>query len=120
MDAPELQWSGAEVSDGALVVPIKGERPKGWKPRFEQTVKLLGGGQWDEVTCKSGKVRVTGVTEGAEENLHHFLESAVQEANAAFESAGDDEADDQDTADTEDEGDDQDARLTARFRAFGG
>lgn len=124
MESPRLDWSAAEVSDGVLTVPIGGETPKGFKDKFEQVVRLLGGGQWDEIVCKSGQVRVRGVTDGSEESLHHFLEGAMQEANAAFDTGADEQADGDDSGDdvaeeqAEDDADDPDARLTERFRGF--
>ena len=121
MESPKLQWSAAEVSGGVLTVPIEGERPKGWKDKFEQVVRLLGGGQWDEITCKSGKVRVSGVTDGSEDSLHHFLEGVMQEVNAAFPTADEpDRSDDDERGSDEHTADDSDRRLTESFRNFGG
>lgn len=121
MTAPTLQWSAAEVRDGTLTVPIDGDRPKGWKATFEQTVRLLGGGSWGEVSLKRGTVRVAAVAEGTEDELRHFLEGAVQQANATHV----DPEDEEDQADEPDDehagdGDDADARMTSRFRDFGG
>lgn len=116
-----LDWSAAEVTDGVLTVPLAGKRPKGWKQTFQTTVKLLGGGDWDDVELKSGKVRVTGVSPGVEERLRHFLEGAVQQADAKHKPP-EDEADEPDSGEGEDsddpDADDPDAELTARFRAF--
>jgi hypothetical protein len=121
MASPQLQWSAAEVSGGVLTVPIEGDRPKGWKDKFAQVVTLLGGGPGGEITYKSQSVRVTDIADGSEESVHHFLESVMQETNAAFaadEDSGEtDEPDDTDQAG--DEGaDDTDARLTEGFRHF--
>ncbi len=123
MASPNLQWNAAEVSGGVLTVPIEGDRPKGWKDRFGQVVTLLGGGPAGEVSCKSGNVRVTEVTDGSEESLHHFLESVLQETNAAF--AADVEHDETEdagehTGSGEESADDADARLTEAFRNFAG
>lgn len=114
METPRLQWSGAQVRDGILTVEIAGDRPKGWKPTFEQTVRLLGGGSWGEVKLKGDTIRVTGVGEGSEDSLRHFLESVIQEANAT--NVADSDADDR--AERAPEGDDADARMTERFRDF--
>ncbi len=123
MAPPQLRWNAAEVNDRVLSVPIEGERPKGWKSRFQRVVTLLGGGPWGEVDCKSGNIRVTEVADGSEESLHHFLEAAMQETNAAFATGDDAEQPDggQDEAGSED-GDrhDADARLTEAFRNFAG
>ena len=63
-------------------MPIAGDRPRGWKSTFAQTVRLLGGGSWGEVSLKKDKVKVTDVPEGSEDELRHFLEGVVQQANA--------------------------------------
>ncbi|MFZ0042259.1 MAG: hypothetical protein WAK93_13195 [Solirubrobacteraceae bacterium] len=118
-DAPRLDWSSAGVSDGTLTVPLTGEPSKPWKGVFERTVKLLGGGDWDEVTLKSGEVKVTGVHEGTEGSLRHFLEGAVQEANAALRAQEEEEShDEDDDKGSKDAGDDGDSRMTERFREF--
>jgi hypothetical protein len=120
METPRLEWSGAEVSDGILTVEIGGDRPKGWKATFERTVRLLGGGDWGEVKLKGGQVRVSAVSEGSEASLRHFLEGAVQQANATHEDSLTDDDDDDGTGDeaaSESDGDDDvDARMTGRFR----
>jgi hypothetical protein len=121
MEPPTLQWSAAKVRDGILTVAIEGDRPKGWKATFEQTVRLLGGGNWGEVSCKGGKVRVGDVPEGSEDELRHFLEGVVQQANAVH-VVSEEDADEQDESaddEREDDGDDADARMTSRFRDFG-
>jgi hypothetical protein len=120
MEAPALQWSAAEVQNATLTVPIDGDRPKGWKATFEQTVRLLGGGAWGEVSLKRGRVKVTAVTEGNEDELRHFLEGVVQQANATHvDSAGDGDEDTDAGGDAPGEGgDDADGRMTSRFRDF--
>jgi hypothetical protein len=120
MEIPTLQWSGAQVKDGKLVVEIAGDRPKGWKGSFDRTVRLLDSGRWDSVTLKAGKVRVAGVDEGTEESLYHFLESVMQEVNAGLVD------DDQEPDAEEPEAADDDAtesvddRMTERFRGLHG
>jgi hypothetical protein len=119
MEAPSLEWSAAAVQDGVLTVQVAGDRPKGWKATFERTVSLLGGGDWGSVSLKGAKVRVTDVTEGSEDELRHFLEAAVQQANATHVEPDEDADDRPDESETGDEGDDVDARITSRFRDFG-
>jgi hypothetical protein len=124
VELPSLDWSSATVKDGTLTVGLTGERPKGWKKSFDRTAKLLGRGDWAEVECKRGKVRVSGIEPGTEERLRAFLEGVVAQADA--EHRPDDEGDEDDDAggseDTEsgDGGseDDPDAQLTERFRSF--
>ena len=117
MEIPKLQWGGAQVDDGVLVIEVAGDRPKGWKATFQRTVALLDSGRWGEVSLKGATVRVSGVQEGSEESLHHFLESVMQEANAALvdEADAEDENRDEETAD---DVDDADGRMTDRFRGF--
>ena len=118
MDAPTLQWSAAEVRHGTLTVPIEGDRPKGWKSTFDQTVRLLGGGAWGEVSLKKAKVKVADVPEGSEGDLRFFLEGVVQQANATHVEPDEDadETGDEDSDANGDDADDADTRMTARFR----
>jgi hypothetical protein len=80
-------------------------------------VKLLGGGDWGEVSLKGAKVKVTDVPEGGEEELRFFLEGVVQQANARH--VDSDDADGAADDDDEGESDDADARMTSHFRDFG-
>ncbi len=119
MEAPRIEWSAAAVRHGTLTVEIAGDRPRGWKATFNQTVRLLGGGKWGEVTLKGTKLKVADVTEGTEDELRFFLDGVVQQANATHidpdQDDGDDEAESDDAPDSDGE-DDTDARMTARFR----
>jgi hypothetical protein len=123
VELPSLDWSTATVKRGVLTVELSGERPRGWNKTFTTTAKLLGGGDWDAVELKKGKVRVSGVTPGVEERLRHFLESVVQQADANHRPEDDDP--DEGSDDAKDGGqpdsgqDDTDAETTARFQAFG-
>lgn len=121
MDAPTLQWSAAEVRSGTLTVPIGGDRPRGWKSTFDHTVRLLGGGNWGEVSLKKTKVKVSDLAEGSEEEVRFFLEGVVQQANATHVEADEDSDEasgDDDSADDGDDADDADTRMTSRFRDF--
>ncbi|MGH2894714.1 MAG: hypothetical protein ACRDPM_15840 [Solirubrobacteraceae bacterium] len=118
MEAPRLEWSAAAVRDGTLTVDVAGDRPRGWKSTFEQTVRLLGGGNWGEVSIKGTKVKVADVPEGSEEELRFFLEGVVQQANATHVDT-DDEGDDEPDERADDGADDADGRMTARFRDSG-
>jgi|SRR5947209_2799783 len=122
MELPKLQWSAAEVQDGTLRVELSGDRPKGWKSAFAHTAALLGGGDWGEVTLKGTTIRVDDVHEGTEDQLRHFLEGAVQEANARRAASESDADEQRDSADSDTDGDgddDTDTRMTERFRDFG-
>ena len=44
MSVVRLNWATAEVVDGKLGAELAGEVPSGWKRSFEETVRLLGGG----------------------------------------------------------------------------
>jgi hypothetical protein len=128
MTEPKLDWSSAEVSDSTLRVRVEGELPAGWRETFERTAALLGGNDWDEVKLKKERVQVGGIEAGSEEKLRHYLESVVQEANAAH--TEDDSA--SDAGDPSSDGDDEDpesadggerspdAEMTDRFRSFAG
>ena len=121
MEAPRLEWSAAAVRDGTLTVPIAGDRPQGWKSTFAGTVRLMGGGDWGEVSLKKDKVTVSDVPDGEEEELRFFLEGVVQQANATHvdtDDDADDDATEQGDAEAE-KADDADARMTSRFRDFG-
>jgi hypothetical protein len=121
MDVPRLEWSAAAVRHGTLTVEIAGDRPRGWKSTFNQTVRLLGGGDWGEVSLKGTKVKVVDVPEGSEEELRFFLDGVVQQANATTHVEPEDPEDDGEGGadeDVEDE-DDADARMTSRFRDSG-
>ena len=113
MDEITLDWASAEVDDGTLEVPLGGELPRKWKASFERTVALLHGGQWGNVKLKKGRVRVNDVAEDRADELRHFLEGVVQQANADCGAEQADEAHDGDG-----DADDRDAQITARFRAF--
>jgi hypothetical protein len=117
-DQPQLDWSAAEVTEGALSVKITGEFEDEWEQTFTRTLALLSStGTWGAVAYKKGEVTVEDVQEGSEDNVRFALDGAVQEANAHH---ADDDADDSDDGSAEDdgpEGDDTDQRMTDRFRA---
>ena len=120
MSSVNLAWTSAEVRDATLTVALEGELPKDWKQSFEQTVKLLGDGDWGEVKLKKGAVRVSDVAPGTEEKLRHHLEAVVAQANATHERLEGEEAESEpgETEDAEAKQDGPDAEMTERFRAF--
>jgi hypothetical protein len=116
MSDVKLNWSSAQVTNGKLTVELAGNRPRGWKKSFEQTVRLLGaGGNWDEVRVKKGQVHLSRLAPGDEEKARHFLDSVVTQANAAHRpSEPDSDAPDRQPSDESG----PDAEMTKRFRAF--
>jgi Family of unknown function (DUF6328) len=82
--AVEIDWGGASVRDRRLTVGLTEKPPRAWGRRFRGVVALLepGRGDWGEVRLKSGTITVANVSEGDEGEIHHFLESVVQQANA--------------------------------------
>jgi hypothetical protein len=120
MSQASINWATANVKNAKLTVELQGEMPSGWKSSFETTARLLGGsGGWGAVSLskKHKTVSVSDVAEGSEERLRHYLESVVEQANAAHPSKEpeDEQADD----DTEDDGDDgADAHMSDHFRSF--
>ena len=112
-----MNWATAEVVAGTLVVELEGEVPSGWKKSLKETVRLLGGGDWGEIRCKKRTMRVSRVAAGDEEKLRHFLESAVDQANAMhLPDASQPEAEQSSAPSDENEG--PDALMERRFRSF--
>lgn len=127
MTAPSIDWSTAEVKGEKLTVKLAGDVPKGWKATFQTTVKLLGGGPVGEIKLGKQKAEISGATPGGEEKLRQFLESVVQQANAAHETPekDSDEADEERAENGGESEDDQsgqdrnpDAEMSDRFRSF--
>jgi hypothetical protein len=115
--AVEIEWASASVEDARLSVELS-DRPKGWSGKFESVLSQLGGhGRgWGDVSLGKRKLHVEEVDPGAEEDLRHFLESAVLQANAAVglePGSGEDDDDD-------DEPSGPDEEMTATFRSFAG
>jgi hypothetical protein len=107
-----IDWESAEVDDGRLTVGLTGEPPSGWTKRVGHVVERLErpSNAWDKVKVTKARIRVDGVRPGAEEELRHFLESAVLQANADLRPDDDESSDD--------ERSDDDQRMTDAFRAF--
>jgi hypothetical protein len=82
--AREIVWETATVENGTLTVELSGGTPRGWRGHFDGVLRLLeaGGGRWGGVSLSRNVIRVTAVSEGAEADLRHFLESAVLQTNA--------------------------------------
>ncbi len=65
-----------------MTVDLEGKASSEWKHSFEDTVRLLGGGDWGRVRVKKGAVHVEAVVPGEEDKVRFFLESVVEQANA--------------------------------------
>jgi hypothetical protein len=107
-----IDWASAEVKGGDLAVALAGEPNAKWAKRVEAILERLErpGSAWGKVKVGSSTVRVEAVTAGAEEDLRHLLDGAVQQANADFapaEEPGGDAA-----------GSEADAAMTEAFRSF--
>lgn len=121
MSVVTLDWSTAEVKKSRLTVALEGDIPSGWDRSFETVAKLLGDGDWGEISVKEGIVQVSDVEPGSEDKLRHHLESILAQANANHEPESDERDDasqsDSDSGD-EDDHDDSDAGMTGRFQSF--
>jgi hypothetical protein len=107
-----LDWGSASVDDGQLTVPLIGEVPSGWTKRAKSVVERLdrSGSSWGAIRVTKKQLRVDAVTAGSEHDVHHFLESVVLQANAAFR---------EEEQDGDDDGrSEQDQEMTDAFRAL--
>lgn len=110
----EIDWESAEVQGGKLRVELAGEPTAAWAKDVEETVERLdrSTGRWDAIKVSSKQITVGGVSPGAEADLRHLLEGAVQQANANHAPEPEDEGDHA--------ADETDRAMTEAFRAFGG
>jgi hypothetical protein len=105
-----IDWGSAAVKGGDLTVELAGEPNAEWAKRVQAVVERLErtGSAWGAIRVTRAAVTVAAVTAGAEEDLRHLLDGAVQQANADF--APEDE--DQDVRS------EADGAMTETFRAF--
>jgi hypothetical protein len=108
-----IDWASAEVRGGDLTVALEGEPNAAWGERVQAIVERLDrpASGWGAVKVGKAKVRVEAIAAGAEEDLRHLLDGAVQQANADFAPEADDD---------EGEASEADAAMTERFRSFAG
>jgi hypothetical protein len=108
-----IDWASASVKDRRLTVALSEPAPKGWSDELERVIAQLRttGRGWGEISAGKRKLRVEEVRGGAEEELRHFLESAVLQANAALEL-------EPDAGDGADEPAGPDEAMAAVFRSF--
>jgi hypothetical protein len=112
MSRSELDWSTATVSAQELIVELTQRPSKQWRVRFRALADRLqpANAAWDSVTAKGDRLIVSGIAEGAERDVHHFLESLVLETNAS-----EPEREHENDAPAA-----SDKRMTEAFRAFSG
>jgi hypothetical protein len=113
----QIDWASAQVEGGALSVELTGRASKSWSARFERTLALLDSqhGNWGKVQLDKRRIKVDGLQPGAEEELHHFLESVALQVNSDTqpETTGRRAEADGDRGDP-----DPDDQMTATFRTF--
>jgi len=111
MSRVAIDWSTAEVRDGELRVAFEQPATGPQRKRMTALVERLQrpGEPWGEIAVKRGRLVVSDVGDGAEDDVRHFLESLVLEANAA--------EDDGESAQAE-QVDERDRRMTEAFQAF--
>jgi len=104
-----IDWSTAEVRDGDLTVMFREPITTPARERMKALVKRLQrpGEPWQRIGIKKDRLIVSGVADGGEDDVRHFVESLVQEASSA-------EAD----GAPEPEIDERDRRMTGAFQAF--
>jgi hypothetical protein len=107
-----IDWASAEVRGGELTVALAGEADAQWAERVQAIVERLDrpGSAWGATKVTEATVTVEGVGAGAEEDLRHFLEGAVQQANADYAPEVRDDAGEQPS--------DEDSAMTEAFRSF--
>jgi hypothetical protein len=106
-----IDWASAAVKDGDLTVGLAGEPSTEWARRVQAVLERLGpaGSSAGAAKVTQTSIEVKAPMAGAEDDLRHLLESAVQQANADFAPA--EESD-------HDEPSEADGAMTEAFRAF--
>jgi len=107
-----IDWASAEVRGGDLTVALAGEANADWAERLQAIVERLdrSGSAWGATKVSKAKVTVEAVGAGAEEDLRHLLDGAVQQANADFAPEVQDDAGDEPS--------EEDSAMTEAFRSF--
>ena len=107
-----IDWASAEVRGGELSVALAGEGNAEWAERVQAVVERLDrpGSAWGATKVTKAKVTVEAVSPGAEEDLRHLLDGAVQQANADFAPDVQDDAGDGPS--------EEDSAMTDAFRSF--
>lgn len=109
-----IDWPSAEVHDGELRVAFEEPVSADVRARMKALVERLQrpGEPWDAIAVKKDRLVVSRIEDDAEDDVRHFLESLVLEANAAEAGSGPGEG-------THDAADERDRRMTETFQAFG-
>jgi hypothetical protein len=109
-----IDWASAAVKDGDLTVALAGEPSADWAQRVQAVVERLerAGSGWGATKVTKTRIQVKAVTAGAEDDLRHRLDSAVQQANADFAAPEDEDAGDGDQPS------EADGAMTETFRSF--
>jgi hypothetical protein len=107
-----IDWASAEVRGGELTVALVGEANAEWAERVQAVVERLDrpGSAWGATKVTKAKVTVEAVAAGAEEDLRHLLDGAVQQANADYAPEAPDGSDDEPS--------EEDSAMTEAFRSF--
>ena len=107
-----IDWASAEVRGGDLSVALAGEANAEWAERVQAVVERLDrpGSAWGATKVTKAKVTVEAVGTGAEQDLRHLLDGAVQQANADFAPEVQDDAGDGPS--------EEDSAMTDAFRSF--
>ena len=107
-----IDWASAEVKGGNLEVALAGEANAEWAERVQAVLERLDrpGSAWGATKVTKAKVTVEAVSTGAEEDLRHLLDGAVQQANADFAPEIQDDAGDEPS--------EEDSAMTDAFRSF--
>lgn len=110
-----IDWDSAQVHDRRLEVRLEGDGTKEWDRHFNAVLAHLhrDNGPWGNVKLTKRQIKVADVQDGAEDDVRHFLESVVLQANTDLAPQLDPPvADEPRAADSVDE------RMTRAFRAF--
>ncbi len=107
-----IDWSTARVRGRELTVAFEEATSAAARKHMKALVERLQrpGEPWKAVAVKKDRLIVSEIADGAEEEVRHFLESVVLEADAA--------ADDGAAAAGDEQVDERDRRMTDAFQAF--
>ena len=107
-----IDWASAEVKGGELTVALVGEANAEWAERVQAVVERLDrpGSGWGATKVTEATVTVEAVGAGAEKDLRHLLDGAVQQANADYAPEAPDDAGDEPS--------EEDSAMTEAFRSF--